>query len=288
MLALQASIFGTVLGFGLKATPDDLLYLVRRPGLLLRSLLAVFVIMPVVAVALVRIFDFRHAAEVALVALAISPAPPLLPGREGRAGGHASYGLGLMAMLAVLAIVVIPLEVAILGPVFGQSFAVAPQTIAGIVLKAVILPLAAGMLIRAAWPARADRIARPVGLVATVLLAVAGLALLAGTWRGVWEAVGSGSLLAMVAFVAAGLLVGHLLGGPDPQHAVVLALTSACRHPAIAFAIAAANFPGEHFAGTIILYLLVNLVAGAPYLAWLRRRAADTLSPGASRSSRAA
>ena len=38
--AVQASIFLTVVGFGLQATRDDLLYLVRRPGLLVRSLLA--------------------------------------------------------------------------------------------------------------------------------------------------------------------------------------------------------------------------------------------------------
>jgi len=51
-LAFQVSILCTVFGFGLKATLEDLLYLIRRPGLLARSLLAVFVIMPLFAVAL--------------------------------------------------------------------------------------------------------------------------------------------------------------------------------------------------------------------------------------------
>jgi len=49
MFALRVSILCTVFGFGLKATKGDLLFLVRRPGLLGRSLLAVFVIMPAVA-----------------------------------------------------------------------------------------------------------------------------------------------------------------------------------------------------------------------------------------------
>ena len=40
VLALQISIIATVFGFGLKATIADLLYLVHRPGLLARSLLA--------------------------------------------------------------------------------------------------------------------------------------------------------------------------------------------------------------------------------------------------------
>ncbi len=36
LLVVQVSIFLTVFGFGLQATRDDLLYLVRRPGMLVR------------------------------------------------------------------------------------------------------------------------------------------------------------------------------------------------------------------------------------------------------------
>jgi BASS family bile acid:Na+ symporter len=57
----------------------------------------------------------------------------------------------------------------------------------------------------------------------------------------------------MVAFVGVGLIVGHLMGGPDPEHSIVLALSTACRHPAIALSIAAANFPDQRFGGTILL-----------------------------------
>jgi BASS family bile acid:Na+ symporter len=46
----------------------------------------------------------------------------------------------------------------------------------------------------------------------------------------------------------------------------VLALSSACRHPAIALTITAANFPGQHFEGTILLYLVINALIGVPYL----------------------
>ena len=54
IVALQVSILSTVFGFGLKTTFEDMLYLVRRPGLLVRSLISVFLIVPVVAVVLDR------------------------------------------------------------------------------------------------------------------------------------------------------------------------------------------------------------------------------------------
>src|SRR5204862_4876650 len=101
LLALQIAIIGTVFNFGLRSTLDDVLYVWRRPSLLVRSLLSVLVIMPLLVVAFVKVFDLRADVEVVLVALALSPVPPLLPTKVNKAGGSASFGLGLMLALAV-------------------------------------------------------------------------------------------------------------------------------------------------------------------------------------------
>jgi bile acid:Na+ symporter, BASS family len=271
-LAFQVAIIGTVFGFGLKSTPDDLRYLMRRPGLLVRSVLAVLVVMPVLAILLVKAFDFRQAVEVVLVALAISPVPPLLPQKESKAGGRRSYGLGVMLFLGLLAIVVIPLVAEILERVFSRPFGVDSGAIARIVLIAVLLPLVAGMAVRRWLPDFGERLDKPVQVVANGLLAVGVLVLLAVSWQAVWAAVGDGTLPALIAFVLTGLLVGHWMGGPEPEHSAVLALSTACRHPAIALAIAAANFQEQRFGGIIILYLLVSAAVAFPYVAWQRHR----------------
>ena len=57
VLALQVAIIGTVFAFGLRATLDDVLYVLRRPGLLIRSFLAVLVVMPMLVVVFVKVFD---------------------------------------------------------------------------------------------------------------------------------------------------------------------------------------------------------------------------------------
>jgi bile acid:Na+ symporter, BASS family len=273
MLAFQTSILCTVFGFGLKATPDDLLYVVRHPGLLARSIASMLLAMPVLAIAAVYLFDLRHSTAVVLVALSISPVPPLLPQRQAKGGGERSYGLGLMAWCALLAIGVVPLWMKVLGLVSGRAFVVDFRDIARVLLIAAIAPLLTGMAIRALSPVVADRLARPVIVFASILLPLAVLALLAGSWRAVWAATGDGTILALAGFVVAGLLIGEWLGRPNADHAVVLALSTACRHPAIALTIASANFPEERFGGTILLYLIVNVALGIPYLAWHRRHA---------------
>jgi len=274
MLALQVSIVCTVFGYGLKTSTPALLYVGRRPSLLVRSLICVFVIVPALAFVLTRVFNIRHEVEVALVALAISPVPPLLPMKEMKAGGRISYGMGLLALLALLSIATIPLAVEVLERLFDRPFAIAPSSIARLALITVLVPLVAGIIVHARAPVMAERIAPGLSLGAQLLMAVAATVLLAGVWQSVWEVTGQGAIAAFTVFIVAGLAVGHLLGGPERETSLVLGMSCACRHPAIAFAIASANFPDQRFGGAIILYLLLSLLIGVPYVRWNRSRIA--------------
>jgi BASS family bile acid:Na+ symporter len=272
VLALQASILMTVFGFGLHTTVGDVLYVVRRPSLVGRSLVAMFVIMPIIAVALVRAFALRPSVEIALVALAISPIPPLLPVRQQKAGGYAPFAIGLMMIVGTASIVIVPAAVWLLGRYFVQPFAMSTAAVARLALMTVVLPLTAGMGFQSVLPAVAARIAKPVGLVATVLLAIGILGLLAGVLPAALALVGNGTVIAMAAFVVAGLAVGHWLGGPDKDHRIVLALSTATRHPVIALTIAKANFPDEpNLGAAILLFVLVNALIGIPYQLRLQR-----------------
>lgn len=273
MLVVQTSILLVVFGIGLRATLDDALHMVRRPAGLLRALLAMFVVMPLLAVLLDRTFDLRPEVEIAIVALAISPIPPLLPLKESKAGADTSYGLGLMVSMAVLAIVLVPLASELLGLAFGHRFAAAPATIARIILLMVVLPLAAGILCHHLAPQLARRLQKPVALVGNLLLGLVGLVVIFASRESLLALIGNGTLLALVGFVVVGLAVGHLLGGSDPRERSVLALSTACRHPGIAVAIATINFPDNQLlTAAVLLYLIVNLLVCIPYVKWRRRQ----------------
>jgi BASS family bile acid:Na+ symporter len=272
MLVFQVSILLTVFGFGLRATADDLLYVVRRPRLLAQSLISMFVVMPVVAALIVVTVNLPRTTEIQLIALAISAVPPLLPGKENRAGGRTSYGLGLMLTIAALSLVIIPTATYILGWYLGRTLASTQGVVAGLVVRMLLLPIAAGIAVRRVLPGVARRIENPVASITKVLLTVAVLGLLAGTSRAIWALVGDGTVLAMAVFVLVGLVAGHILGGPEPDQSVVLALSTACRHPGMAVAIAAANRPDLNFGPTVLLYLLVSALICLPYVVHQRRR----------------
>ncbi|HVK50829.1 MAG TPA: hypothetical protein VM469_03715 [Pseudoxanthomonas sp.] len=272
LLGVQISILATVFCFGLQATPHDALHLLRHRSLFLRSLLSMFVAMPVAALLIVGLFELSKPTEIVLVALAISPIPPLLPRKEGNAGGHAAFALALMFTMALLAIVIVPLASQILSYCFDRPFAMNAWAVAKVVLLMIAAPLLAGMAVRAWWPAVVPVLLRPLKIIATVLLVVSVLVIIVAMTPTLVKLARDGTLLALLAFVLIGLIAGHWLGGPVSQERSVLALSTASRHPAIALAIAKGNFPDEpYLAATIVLYLLVATVVAVPYVKWRRR-----------------
>jgi bile acid:Na+ symporter, BASS family len=275
-LVLKASIVLLVVGLGLKATLDDVTSLFRRPGLLLRSLLSMNVVMPLFATVLALVFDFHQAVKIALVALAVSPVPPILPKKELKAGGTASYAMGLLVAAALLAIFLVPLTIKVLGPAFGREGHISFLTVVKLVLSTVLVPTAAGIVVRRLVPALAERMTKPVSALATVLLVAGSLPILFTAWPAISSLIGNGTIAALAVFVLVGLAAGHWLGGPDPQDRTVLALSTASRHPGMAMAIAQANFPGQKLVvGAILLYLIVNVILSALYLTSRRRHPAE-------------
>jgi BASS family bile acid:Na+ symporter len=118
-----------------------------------------------------------------------------------------------------------------------------------------------GIAVRAAASSLAEQAAKPIAILATVLLVLSLLPVLVGSMRTMLSLVGDGTLLSFAGFALVGYLVGAWLGGPEPENRRVLALATASRHPAIAAAIAHVNFPEQKLAApAIVLYLLVSFI----------------------------
>jgi BASS family bile acid:Na+ symporter len=266
-LMMQASIVLTVTALGLRARRGDVRSLLADRGRLARSLLAMNGVMPVLAVTLVMSFDLHPAVEVALVALAVSPVPPLLPKKEVKSGGRGSYAVGLLVVTAVLSVLTVPAAVWAVGPGIGDARHLPANAVAQLVAITVLVPLAVGIVLRQVAPGFADRAEKPVVRLSSLLFTVSALLIVAAAWRPIAALVGNGTLLAISVFSAAGLATGHLLGGPAREDRVVLALSTASRHPGVAIAVGGAIAPGEtRMLAAVVLYLVVGGVLSAAYL----------------------
>lgn len=278
-LALGLSVAAVVFAIALEADDGSVIALLRRPGLLARSLAAMYVVAPLLAVAMVLLFQLRPPVEAALVLLALSPVPPILPRKEAKAGGSAGFAVALLAIAALVAIVFVPAALEVLARVFDRPLRLPATSVARVVGTSVLVPLAAGIIVRRLAPGAAARLAGPVGKGATVLLLLAVVPVLVKVWPAIWALVGDFTVVAILTAVLLGLAAGHLLGGPLPGDRTVLALSTATRHPGVAFAIAQASFPDRpEVPAGILLYFLVGAIVSVPYVKW-RARAGTPAAP---------
>jgi BASS family bile acid:Na+ symporter len=273
LLVLKASIILSVFAIGLRATFADATFMFRRPGLLIRALLSMNVLMPLIALGIAAALDLHPAVKIALVVISVSPIPPILPKKMLNAGGKEDYTIGLLVATAVLSIIFIPLTMEIFERIVGLSLAMQAGTVAVLVLTTILAPLLVGIAVRKIAPSIAERAANPIGVVASVLLILSALPVLIGLASTLFSLVGDGTIFSLGAFCIVGLLLGHALGGPESDNRPVLALATASRHPAVALAIAHANFPQQKLAApAVFLYVILSVIDSALYLAWIKHR----------------
>jgi BASS family bile acid:Na+ symporter len=128
----------------------------------------------------------------------------------------------------------------------------------------------------------APRVANGLVLVALVILLIL---VLPATWSFLTAPGGASTVVAAVVVNVGALGIGHLMAGPDRTHSIVLALSCASRHPALALSIATANYPSTNVAVAVIVVQIINGIVCPLYL---RRLRPTTRSAGGAPASAAA
>ena len=268
LVLLKVSVSVLIFGVGLGSKAVDILWLLRRPALLLRSLLAMYVLVPLTALALVKLTTLAPGVELGLLVLAVSAGAPLLP-RKLLGVGDSAYVFSLVVVTSVIAIVVVPLWLELLGAQFNAPPHLSPADVAFVLATTFFLPLVAGMIVRLALPGIAKWLVARVVNLAGVALVVGAIGLLAAQWEIVLTVRWTG-VLALVVLIGLALAIGHVLGGPTPDDRTALAIACATRHIGVAVMVAT-SLPGPRVAVILAVYIAASAAVSLPYLQWRRR-----------------
>ena len=269
--AFGITIFLAVLVEGVVVSRTDVEYLFRNPGRLVRTILAMNVLGPIVAIIVCRLFALHPAVIVALVTLSMTPVGALFP--QGMLGlvrtERGAHAHGLFVATTLLSVVLTPLAVEVINVLYGEDLHLSPLTVASVAVGALLLPLCLGLLIGRVFPAAkrwVPAIQQASGRL--FLLCLVGFTILG--WSRMAVIIRDGTLTAIVLISICGLAVGHFLGGPDEDDRTVLAFATVSRHPGVAIAIAALTREPLAPIG-VLLAVVVNEVAVRPYRWWRQR-----------------
>jgi BASS family bile acid:Na+ symporter len=274
---VSLTIFTLMFALGVNNSFEQLISLWRRPGLLLRSLVAVVFLVPLVVALLLWVFKLPPAVATGLAVLAAAPGAPLTYKRSQMAGGDPTYTASLQLTLALLAVGITPLILAVFSFLFGlvikgvTLFEVARQ-----VVQVTFLPVIIGLSLQEFAPRLAAVLRKPVSMLANILFILLLLILVllltfAPKLRALLN-VGGQLALAILLMVVISLAIGHLLGGPRRDQRSALATTCIARNIGLALFIAELSDYGQHFIPTLLTYMILGGLLAVPYAVWSKRQ----------------
>ncbi len=273
------TLFTIMFALGLGLQTEAIAQIRQRPALLIRVLIGSCVLVPLVALVLMKLplsFALSKPARFGIALMAASPSAPLTLRKAGKTGGDRQLAAVLQACAAVAAIVSIPLLADLFRASFGiDGWDIRPREVALQVGQIQVLPLLAGLLLRRwrpGWVARLqgplDKLANALLLLLIVVVLIKAGPLLVPFLASNWLALGF-----MAVMVAAALAIGYFLAGREPRERTTVALVTSMRNPGLALLFAStygAGMPGLKLA--VLAYLLVTVLFSIPFLRWQKGR----------------
>jgi BASS family bile acid:Na+ symporter len=243
-------------------------YFRQQPKLLLRALFAALVLVPAVGLALILLLKPSPALAIGLaILLACPPAPLMLKAATKKGGGNAAFMGSLHLMLAVLAFITVPTILYLLSLALGFSAEVDLGVMGWILARTILLPVGVGVVVRALFPAAADRMAPVLGKLGSIGLGVVVLFALVALYPALLN-MDALSYLTIALVSAAALAIGHFLGADEPSEKTVIAVECGVRHPVLALTIAIANFSRQEALPILVPCILTFIAMAMIYMAW--------------------
>lgn len=259
-IAMLAFVVSSMLAVGVSLTVGQILAPLRNGRLISLALLANFVLMPLAGMAIARLLRLDEPLGIALLLLGAAAGAPFLPKLAGIAKSNLAFAVGLMVLLMVLTVGYMPLVL----PLLLGGVSVEPMKIARSLVLLMLLPLAAGLLVRAHLSSVADRVRNPLNGISSVSLALLILLLLITNVRNVVGLFGTRGILASVLFLLGGAGIGWLLGGPGFDTKGVLALGTAQRNIAAALVVGREDFENPKVLVMVVVVAVVGLLILMP------------------------
>lgn len=262
VLAVRAFVVVTMASFGLQIASGQLAAVLRRPRLLAAVLAVNLLLVPLVGVALAVGLGLPDLVAIGFVVTACAAGSSYSAKLVELAGGDIRLGVGLMFLLAAVTAVTLgpiaALMTGLLGSATGAQVSLDAVPILVTLVLFQLLPLVGLMELGRRAPSLAARLRAPAVRASTVMLVVACIVVVIDSADEV-VAIGPVPMLAMVALIGCGLVMGHVIGGREVSRRRAIALITGQRSASVAY-IAVHGLGQPTATATVVAFALVMLV----------------------------
>lgn len=285
-LALTANIVviifavSSMLSVGLSYDIRTLVRPLRRVRAVFRALVANFILVPLLAVAIERVIPLDPPLALGLCLLAGSAGAPFLVKLAKTARSDLALSAALLLLLVPATVVFLPfyLPLAMEHPKLRGLTYLPTSTIALAVplVSTMILPVVIGLIAKATVPRWSARLAPLVGKLSTIALVLTVISTFVANLQEVIRILTTGALPAALVLFLGAFGIGFLLSRGDQS--VVLGLATSQRNIAAAMVVAARSFADPDILVMVTASSLLGLILLFP-IAWLVSKREPRLGP---------
>jgi bile acid:Na+ symporter, BASS family len=259
-VAMLCFVVSSMLAMGSGLAIGQIIEPLRNARLLVLASLANFVLMPLSALALGKVLRLDEPFGIGLLVLGCAAGAPFLPKLAELAKGNLAFAVGAMVLLMIVTIGYLPVVL----PLLLTGVTVDPWQIARSLIVLMLLPLAAGLALKAYYEDLAMRVKPTLDWISNVSLILLVLLISAANIDKVIDVFGTRGILAGLLFIALGFGIGWVLGGPGNDTRRVLALGTAQRNIAAALVVGSQSFSDPKVVVMVIVVAIVGLIILMP------------------------
>ncbi len=267
---MMGFVVSSMLALGASLTLTQILQPLRNYRLVVLALIANFVVMPLIAVALARVLGLEQPFAVGLLLLACAAGAPFLPKLAQLANGDIAFSVGMTVLLMVVTVVYLPVVL----PLVLPGVTVDPFQIAKSLLLLMLLPLAIGLALKAYAEKIAEKAKPVLDKISNLSLIILLICIVAANLDKVLQVFGTMGILAALLFIAAGFAVGWLLGGSEASSKRVMALGTSQRNIAAALVVASQSFSDPKVVVMVVVVAIIGMVTLMPFARTLGNKGA--------------
>src|SRR5436189_4625925 len=253
-------VLSSMLAMGFGLTIGEIVAPLRNVRRVVMSLLANFLLVPLVALGLAALLRLDEPFGVGLLLLGSAAGAPFLPKLTQLAKGNLAFAVGLMVLLMVITVGYLPLVL----PAFLPGVSINPTKIARSLFFLMLVPLAVALAVNARFPSVAARTTPLLNRIANLSLIALVLLLVISNIKNVLAVCGTGGILAGLPFIALAFAVGWWLGGPTTDTRRVLALGTAQRNIAASLVVGSQSFSDPKVVVMVVVVAIVGLLILMP------------------------
>lgn len=263
-----AFVAGSMITSGLGLTIPQIIEPFKNKKMVMLSLIANFILVPLFAFGIVRILPVSEGVRIGIILLAVSGGAPFIPKIVETAKGRVGGAVGLMLLLLIVTIILMPLVV----PLIFHGASISSWNIAKTLIYSMLIPLFIALFVKARFSDIAIRIQPFFAKLTNITVLVLFLAIVYLNIEVIASNVSA--LPVILIFFLGSFGIGYLTGGKSRNARIILSVGTGLRNPTVAILVAGQYFSSEPMAAiTPLLVIIIGLLIMIPLATRIGKKA---------------